>query len=93
MAPCWCRAPPCSSKPKARKPSPKNFWPPARALKNCQKRRPCKHFPVLREGYAKRTFLDPHTGDLDVDLLHRGYLKLFKSRGGQLLNSAAAETI
>jgi D-arginine dehydrogenase len=52
-----------------------------------------KHFPVLREGYAKRTFLDPHTGDLDVDLLHRGYLKLFKLRGGQLLNSAAAETI
>ena len=52
-----------------------------------------KHFHVLREGYAKRTILDPHTGDLDVDLLHRGYLKLFKARGGQLLNSAAAETI
>jgi D-arginine dehydrogenase len=52
-----------------------------------------KLFPVLRKGYAKRTFLDPHTGDLDVDLLHRGYLKLFKTRGGQLLNSAAAETI
>jgi D-arginine dehydrogenase len=28
-----------------------------------------------------------------VDLLHRGYLKLFKSRGGQLLNTAPAETI
>ncbi|MEQ1525093.1 MAG: FAD-dependent oxidoreductase, partial [Aestuariivirga sp.] len=52
-----------------------------------------KHFPILRKGYAKRTFLDPHTGDLDVDLLHRGYLKLFKARGGRLLNSAAAETI
>ncbi len=52
-----------------------------------------KHFPVLREGYAKRIFLDLHTGDLDVDLLHRGYLRLFKSRGGQLFNSAAAETI
>ena len=52
-----------------------------------------KHFSILRPGYAKRTFLDPHTGDLDVDLLHRGYLKLFKSRGGQLLTSAAAETI
>ncbi len=50
-------------------------------------------YPILREGYARRTFLDPHTGDLDVDLLHRGYLKLFKSRGGQLLNNAAAETI
>jgi D-arginine dehydrogenase len=52
-----------------------------------------KHFSVLRPGYAKRTFLDPHTGDLDVDLLHRGYLKLFKTRGGQLLNNAAAEKI
>ena len=52
-----------------------------------------KHFPILRMGYAKRTFLDPHTGDLDVDLLHRGYLKLFKARGGQLFNSAVAETI
>jgi D-arginine dehydrogenase len=52
-----------------------------------------KYFPVLREGYAKRTFLDPHTGDLDVDLLHRGYLKHFNSRGGQLLNNVAAEAI
>jgi D-arginine dehydrogenase len=52
-----------------------------------------KYFPILRKGYAKHTFLDPHTGDLDVDLLHRGYLKLFKSRGGQLLNNAAAEAI
>ena len=52
-----------------------------------------KHFSVLRKGYAKRTFLDPHTGDLDVDLLHRGYLRLFKSRSGQLLTNAAAETI
>ena len=52
-----------------------------------------KHFSILRPGYAKRTFLDPHTGDLDVDLLHRGYLKLFKSRGGLVLNSAGAESI
>ena len=52
-----------------------------------------KHFPILREGYAKRIFLDPNTGDLDVDLLHRGYLKLFKSRGGELNNNAAAEKI
>jgi D-arginine dehydrogenase len=52
-----------------------------------------KHFPILREGYAKRTFLDPNTGDLDVDLLHRGYLKLLKSHGGQLRNDAAVEKI
>jgi D-arginine dehydrogenase len=52
-----------------------------------------KHFPVLKAGYARRTFLDPHTGDLDVDLLHRGYLKRFKALGGQLLNNAAAGKI
>ena len=65
----------------------------ASGLKELSEAQAVKHFPVLREGYAKRTFLDPHTGDLDVDLLHRGYLRLFKARGGQLFNSAAAETI
>jgi D-arginine dehydrogenase len=42
-------------------------------------------FPILREGYAKRSFVDPQTADLDVDLIHRGFLKMFKSRGGKLL--------
>lgn len=42
-------------------------------------------FPVLRSDYARRVFLDPNTGDLDVDLIHRGYLKLFKARSGTLL--------
>jgi D-arginine dehydrogenase len=46
------------------------------------------HFPILREGYAKRCFRDSQTADLDVDLIHRGFLKLFKARGGRLLLSA-----
>jgi D-arginine dehydrogenase len=50
-------------------------------------------FPVLRPGYAKRSFLDNSTGDLDVDLLHRGFLKMFKASGGALLNNAAASNI
>jgi D-arginine dehydrogenase len=50
-------------------------------------------FPVLREGYAKRRFLDPNTGDLDVDLLHRGYLRLFKARGGVIAVNAEAKSI
>ncbi len=41
-------------------------------------------FPVLRGNYAKRVFLDPNTGDLEVDLIHRGYLRQFKERGGEL---------
>lgn len=47
-------------------------------------------FPILRDGYARRTFLDAHTADMDVDLLHRGYLKVFKANGGALVLSAGA---
>ena len=46
--------------------------------------------PILRRDYANRGFYDDNTGDLDVDLLHRGYLKWFKQRGGKLHCNAAA---
>jgi D-arginine dehydrogenase len=49
--------------------------------------------PILNPHYAKRGFYDDSTGDLDVDLLHGGYLRLFKSRGGKLNLSALAKTI
>ncbi len=49
--------------------------------------------PVLREGYATRGFLEAGTGALDVDLLHRGYLRLFKQRGGVLKLQAGATKI
>ena len=52
-----------------------------------------KLWPVYRDGYAKRGFIDHSTGDLDVDLLHRGYLKLFKARGGKLFVSSPAQKI
>jgi D-arginine dehydrogenase len=44
--------------------------------------------PALRPAYAKRAFLDRHTADMDVDLIHSGYLRLFKARGGHLLLDA-----
>jgi D-arginine dehydrogenase len=47
-----------------------------------------KQFPVLRPDYATRCFLDAHTADIDVDLLHSGYLKMFKARGGTMLLSS-----
>jgi D-arginine dehydrogenase len=50
-------------------------------------------YPLLRPGYAKRCFRDGQTGDLDVDLLHRGYLRQFKAAGGVLHTSAPATTI
>ena len=52
-----------------------------------------KHFPILKTGFAKRSFYDTSTGDLDVDLLHRGYLRKFKAAGGELILNAAAMTI
>ena len=45
-------------------------------------------FPVLRQDYASRSFLDRQTADMDVDLIHRGFLKIFKQQGGTLLVSA-----
>ncbi len=52
-----------------------------------------RYFPVLKPGYAKRAFLDPNTGDIDVDLLHRGYLRWLKERGGKLALNAEAQNI
>jgi D-arginine dehydrogenase len=49
--------------------------------------------PVLRAGYAKRTFLDPKTGDLDVDLLHGGYLRQFKANGGTVATDAEVKEL
>ena len=43
-----------------------------------------RRFPLLREGYAKRAILDAGTADIDVDLLHNSYLRLFRQRGGEL---------
>lgn len=52
-----------------------------------------KIVPVLRADYANRGFYDAGTGDLDVHLLHSGYLKWFKARGGKLICNAAAQKI
>jgi D-arginine dehydrogenase len=62
-------------------------------LEEISEARATEFFPILKHGYAKRSFLDVHTGDLDVDLLHRGYLRLFKAAGGTLATSELAKTI
>ena len=41
-------------------------------------------FPLLKQGYARHAVLDPGTADIDVDLLHQSYLRLFRQRGGTL---------
>ena len=40
--------------------------------------------PLLRQGYGEAGALDPSTHVMDVDLLHRGFLRGFKARGGSL---------
>ncbi|MDE2385685.1 MAG: FAD-binding oxidoreductase [Alphaproteobacteria bacterium] len=50
-------------------------------------------YPILRRGYANRGFYDDGTGDLDVGLLHQGFLKWFKKRGGRLACNAGAQAI
>ncbi|MFO0991060.1 MAG: FAD-binding oxidoreductase [Hyphomicrobiales bacterium] len=49
--------------------------------------------PLLRETYPKACYLDTTTSDIDVDLLHQGYLRLFKSRGGKLACDARTTAI
>ncbi len=50
-------------------------------------------YPALRPGYALRGFFDESTGDLDVDLLHRSFLRQFKQAGGKLFVSAGVTAI
>jgi D-arginine dehydrogenase len=49
--------------------------------------------PLLRETYPKACYLDTSTSDIDVDLLHQGYLRLFKARGGRLVCNAGATAL
>ncbi len=49
--------------------------------------------PVLRDGYTKRAFLDRQTADMDVDLIHRGFLKMAKAGGAEMLLLAPVTSI
>ncbi len=52
-----------------------------------------QYFPVLRGGYAQRIFRDGATGDLDVDLIHQGYLKMAKAGGVVLALDSPVEAL
>lgn len=52
-----------------------------------------RKFPLLRETYARHAMLDATTADIDVDLLHQGFLRLVKMQGGEVVCQAAVETI
>lgn len=52
-----------------------------------------RHFPLLKDSYTKYAMIDPTTADIDVDLLHQGFLRLIKSRGSEVVCRAAVEKI
>lgn len=43
---------------------------------------------LLRDGYGAGGMLDRSGHDIDVHALHQGYLRLFRERGGNLINKA-----
>jgi D-arginine dehydrogenase len=49
--------------------------------------------PLLRDGYVKRAFIDTMAGDLDVDILHQGFIKLMKARGAKLRLNAPLKSV
>lgn len=52
-----------------------------------------RQFPPLRQDYAKAAMLDATTADIDVDLLHQGFLRLIKAQGGEIVCRARVERI
>jgi D-arginine dehydrogenase len=52
-----------------------------------------RQFPPLREAYLKGALIDPTTADIDVDLLHQGFLRLIKAQGGEIVCKAEVREI
>lgn len=52
-----------------------------------------RHFPALKEGYARQAVLDSSTSDIDVDLLHQGFLRQIKTQGGEIVCKSEVRTI
>ena len=64
--------------------------PATRPLSTAEARMLC---PVLREDYVAGALLEPDSSDIDVHALHHGYLRLFKSRNGRILNSSPVHAL
>jgi D-arginine dehydrogenase len=48
---------------------------------------------VLREDYVAGAVYEPDASDIDVAALHQGYLRLYRARGGRLINSAEVHAL
>jgi D-arginine dehydrogenase len=60
-------------------------WIPAEAALQAQ--------PLLSAEYVAAALRGTHGGDLDVDAILQGYLRLFRARGGRLINNAGVTAI
>jgi D-arginine dehydrogenase len=58
---------------------------PVREIGPEEVRRRC---PVVRDGWYARAMLKPAAMDIDVDLLHQGFLRGIRARGGKVITSA-----
>jgi D-arginine dehydrogenase len=47
-----------------------------------------EHCPIIRAGWWRRAMLKPAAMDIDVDLLHQGFLRGVRARGGTVVASA-----
>ncbi|RPH97827.1 MAG: FAD-binding oxidoreductase [Lysobacterales bacterium] len=52
-----------------------------------------RRVPAFAEGYLHGALREPRGGDLDVDAILQGYLRLFRRRGGTLLGSRRATAL
>ena len=52
-----------------------------------------RHCPVVRDGWYSRAMLKPAAMDIDVDLLHQGYLRGLRARGGKVVTSARVRNL
>lgn len=50
-------------------------------------------FPALKAGYATAGIYDAQSLDIDVDGLHKGFLRLMKQKGGKLQTSSKVEAL
>jgi D-arginine dehydrogenase len=62
--------------------------PAVRALDGAQARKLC---PALRPEASVAAMLDPDAMDIDVDLLHQGFLRGLKARGGAVVTDAEVQ--
>lgn len=53
----------------------------------------CAQVPILDSDYVAAALRDHSGGDLDVDAILQGYLRLFKLRGGQFLSGKRVEAL